>query len=268
MEFSATMDYRIIAIGASRPDSWTRRSSHPGRKKSRDEDSGERPEDRHGIFPFGRLHEVIGGDDRQAGYRFPRADLVLDRCDLCRVSKACRTSCHSFSAWRNSARASDESVVSDATAFAIAAVLASFGSQVCTHATNWSSVQFFFPATWQSKRCAMMSLMRISRGRSRGHSQGCITTRSTHFPHMPSTRNVRRSFSGTVPTTRRKRHPLAMAAIPRAQPASVSEKYCWPGLAATTVLPRRIASLSFTGASQSQIFPRRKFGQFGRGARI
>src|SRR6266852_1617429 len=36
-----------------------------------------------------------------------------------------------------------------------------------------------------------------------------------------------------------------MAAIPRAQPDFVSEKYCPPGLAANIVLPSKIASLSF-----------------------
>src|SRR5277367_234707 len=36
-----------------------------------------------------------------------------------------------------------------------------------------------------------------------------------------------------------------MAAIPRAQPDFVSEKYCPPGLAAIIVLPSKIASLNF-----------------------
>ena len=57
-------------------------------------------------------------------------------------------------------------------------------------------VQFFLTMTCQSKRCVMMSLIRISRAiHNRQQSHGRATFCSTQFPQTPSVPSVRRSRS-------------------------------------------------------------------------
>lgn len=93
----------------------------------------------------------------------------------------------------------------------------------------------------------MMSLIRILRRiQMRQQSQGRSTRPSTQASQTPSTPRVRRSLSSIGLMTVRKVHPRATAAMPSAQPCCVSEKCCPPAFGASTVLPKRIASLSFT----------------------
>jgi len=76
-----------------------------------------------------------------------------------------------------------------------------FGSTVSTQATRRSRVQFFLTMTCQSKRCVMMSLIRISRAiHNRQQSQGRATFCSTQFPQTPSVPSVRRSRSSNCLT--------------------------------------------------------------------